>query len=152
MRTFLFSLVFFLFSSVASAAPLQSPVPLSPEYEEPRYLALIKNNSPSEVEMLFHRASMLAERVDNLNAYEPIVFVLHGEEAHAFRHRNMEQHKALLDLAERLEKNNVIDVRICETWMRANDVDRSELPEFVDTVPLGPSEEARLRKDGYIYF
>ena len=64
----------------------------------------------------------------------------------------MEQHKALLDLAERLEKNNVIDVRICETWMRANDVDRSELPEFVDTVPLGPSEEVRLRKDGYIYF
>ena len=73
MRTFLISLVFFLFSSVALAAPLQSPVPLSPDHKEPRYLALIKNNSPGEVEMLFHRASMLAERVENLNAYEPIV-------------------------------------------------------------------------------
>jgi intracellular sulfur oxidation DsrE/DsrF family protein len=140
----------FLFSVSAAAEPQQSPV--NPDVSAPRYLALIKKNSPSEVEMLFHRASMLAEEVDNLNAYEPIVFVLHGDEAHAFRHRNMDQYKDLLALAARLEQSNVIDIRICETWMRINGVDRSELPDFVDTVPLGPAEEARLKRDGYIYF
>lgn len=150
MRHFLISILFCFFSLNAFAAPQQSPV--DPNVAAPRYLALIKKNSPSEVEMLFHRASMLAEEVDNLNAYEPIVFVLHGDEAHAFRHRNMEQYKDLLALAARLEESNVIDIRICETWMRINDVDRSELPDFVDTVPLGPAEEARLRRDGYIYF
>lgn len=150
MQKILIGFIFLLFSINLVAAPQQSPA--SPDLSSPRYLALIKKNSPSEVEMLFLRASMLAERVDNLNAYDPIVFVLHGDEAHAFRYRNQEQHKELIDLAERLEKSNVIDIRICETWMRANGVDRSELPEFVDTVPLGPAEEARLRREGYIYF
>lgn len=102
--------------------------------------------------MLFKRASMLADEVDNLNSYDPIVFVLHGEEAHAFRHQNMEQYKSLLDLAEKLEKRNIIDIRVCETWMRKNGVQRSELPSFIDTVPLGPAEERRLRRDGYLYF
>lgn len=144
---------FFLFLCVSfsvQAEPQQSPV--APEVQNSRYLALIKKNSPSEVEMLFKRASMLAEEVDNLSSYEPIVFVLHGDEAHAFRHRNMDQYKDLLALAQRLEANNVIDIRICETWMRINGVDRSELPDFVDTVPLGPAEEVRLRRDGYLYF
>lgn len=150
MRHLLVGFFLFLFSLGAAAEPQQSPV--NPDVSAPRYLALIKKNSPSEVEMLFHRASMLAEEVDNLNAYEPIVFVLHGDEAHAFRHRNMDQYKDLLALAARLEQSNVIDIRICETWMRINGVDRSELPDFVDTVPLGPAEEARLKRDGYIYF
>ncbi len=126
--------------------------PLSPDVENPRYLARIKKNTPTEVEMLFRRASLLAEQVDNLNAYEPIVFVLHGDEAHAFRERNMEQYKDLLELAERLEASNVIDIRICETWMLLNGVDHSELPDFIDTVPVGPIEEIKLRRGGYIYF
>lgn len=102
--------------------------------------------------MLFKRAGMLAEEVENLSTYDPIVFVLHGDEAHAFRHRNMERYKDLIKLAERLEASNVIDIRICETWMRINGVERSELPDFVDTVPLGPAEEVRLRREGYLYF
>ncbi len=146
----LFTSLFFLLSSFCFADTLQQS-PVAPDVA-PHYLALIKTNSPSEVEMLFKRASMLADDVENLNAYEPIVFVLHGDEAHAFRQRNMEQYKELLDLAERLEKKHVIDIRVCETWMRKNNVDRSELPDFIDTVPLGPAEKAELRRQGYIYF
>jgi len=150
MSKILFS-VFIVFSAfVVNAEPLQSPADIDPNSQ--RYLALIKNNSASEVEMLFNRASMLADQVENLNAYEPIVFVLHGEEIHAFRNRNMERYKTLLALAERLEKKKIIDIRVCETWMRAHGVERSELPEFIDTVPLGPAEERRLRKNGFLYF
>jgi intracellular sulfur oxidation DsrE/DsrF family protein len=150
MKALFFCLFGLLLSFGVRADPLQSPV--NPGLENPRYLALIKKNSPSEVEMLFQRANQLAEQVDNLSAYEPIVFVLHGEEAHAFRSRNMEKYKGLLQLAEELESRNIIDIRICETWMRMNGVDRSELPLFIDTVPLGPAEERRLRKQGYLYF
>ncbi|MGI1672045.1 MAG: hypothetical protein K6L74_17205 [Neptuniibacter sp.] len=150
MTKFLLTVLMVCFSFGAYAEPQQSPADIPSN--SPRYLALIKNNTASEVEMLFHRASMLADQVDNLNSYEPIVFVLHGEEAHAFRNQNMERYKRLLDLAEKLEKRNIIDIRICETWMRKNGVDRSELPGFVDTVPLGPAEERMLRRDGYLYF
>ncbi|WP_299183525.1 hypothetical protein [uncultured Neptuniibacter sp.] len=148
-RTF-FSFLLLCFSLSAYAETQQSPI--SPDLQSPRYLALIKKNTPSEVEMLFKRAGMLAEEVENLSTYDPIVFVLHGDEAHAFRHRNMERYKDLIKLAERLEASNVIDIRICETWMRINGVERSELPDFVDTVPLGPAEEVRLRREGYLYF
>lgn len=150
MKKLLIILFSVFFSLSVWAEPLQSPA--NPNLSEFNYLALIKNNTPSEVEMLFKRANMLADQVDNLSSYEPIVFVLHGEEAHAFRHSNMEQYKSLLKLAEELEARNVIDIRVCETWMRINGVDKSELPSFVDTVPLGPGEERRLRKEGYLYF
>ncbi|MGH1463211.1 MAG: hypothetical protein ACRBB6_14370 [Neptuniibacter sp.] len=150
MKNLLSAVFLAFFSMLLNAEPLQSPADLNAENS--RYLALIKNNTASEVEMLFQRASMLADQVDNLTSYEPIVFVLHGEEAHAFRNQNMEQYKSLIELAERLEKRNIIDIRICETWMRTNGVERSELPGFIDTVPLGPAEERRLRKEGYLYF
>ncbi len=150
MSRLLVSVFLVLFSFAIAAEPLQSPA--EPNLANSRYLALIKNNSASEVEMLFERARILADSVNNLSSYEPIVFVLHGEEAHAFRSQNMERYKSLLELAERLEQRNIIDIRVCETWMRINGVDRSELPGFVDTVPLGPSEELRLRNQGYLYF
>lgn len=150
MHKVLLSIFLVFLCSAVNAQPLQSP---AENHSEPaRYLALIKTNSASEVEMLFKRASMLADEVDDLTAYEPIVFVLHGEETHAFRQQNMERYKSLLDLAERLERRNIIDIRVCETWMRMNGVERSELPSFIDTVPLGPGEERRLRREGYLYF
>lgn len=150
MRQLVFSIFCMFFSGLIMAQPLQSPI--SPDIANDRYLALIKKHTPSEVEMLFQRASMLVDEVENLSSYEPIVFVLHGDEAHAFRHQNMNQYKSLLELAERLDSNNVIDIRVCETWMRANGVERSELPAFIDTIPLGPAEQVRLRQQGYLYF
>ncbi len=150
LKTILSSLLL-LFSCSVLTEPLQSPVaPKGEQYTH--YLALIKKNTPSEVEMLLRRASVLAEQGGDLSAYEPIVFVLHGDEAHAFRQRNMAQYKELLALAEKLDADRIIDIRICETWMRLNGVDRSELPDFVDTVPLGPAEVRRLRSEGYLYF
>ncbi|WP_286240091.1 hypothetical protein [Neptuniibacter halophilus] len=138
-----------LFALGAQAEPLQSPI--DPQSNQ-RYLALIKKNNPTEVEMLFRRASMLLEEGTDLSAYDPIVFVLHGDEAHAFRQRNQSMYPELLNLAKKLESQGVIDIRICETWMRLNNVERSELPDFIDTVPLGPAEERRLKTRGYLYF
>lgn len=150
MKKILLTFIGFLISLPLLAEPQQSPV--DPNIATPRYLALIRNNTPMEVEMLFQRASMLAQDVDTLKQYEPIVFVLHGDEAHAFRNKNSMQYKKLIALAERLDAENIIDIRVCETWMRINNVDRSELPGFVDTVPLGPSEKRRLKREGYLYF
>lgn len=150
MRLFFAAILSIVISCNAMAEPSFSPAPSSGV--DDRYLALIKTNTPNEVEMLFHRASQLVDKVDNLESYQPIVFVLHGDEAHAFRQQNVNQYQSLLELAERLDASNVIDVRICETWMRKNGVERSELPAFIDTVPLGPAEKERLQQQGYLYF
>ena len=116
MRSLFAAILSIVISCTAVAEPSFSPV--APSGVDSRYLALIKTNTPNEVEMLFHRASQLVDKVDNLESYQPIVFVLHGDEAHAFRQQNVNQYQSLLELAERLDASNVIDVRICETWMR----------------------------------
>lgn len=147
MSRLIVSFFLFIFTLPLMAEPNQSPSEMPG-----RYLALIKHNTPMEVEKLFSRAAMLAQDVETLQQYEPIVFVLHGEEAHAFRQKNSMQYEKLVSLARQLEADNIIDIRVCETWMRMNGVEASELPDFIDTVPLGPAEETRLRRQGYLWF
>ncbi|MCV6588827.1 MAG: hypothetical protein OIF57_07355 [Marinobacterium sp.] len=117
-----------------------------------RYLAEIRLHTPMEIENLLERASSLVESAEDFRGFEPIAVVLHGSEADAFRSGNYQRYRKLIDLAARLDAFNVIDVKICETWMRMNNVSRAELPAFVDTVPFGPAESRILRRQGYEAF
>jgi intracellular sulfur oxidation DsrE/DsrF family protein len=77
----------------------------------------------------------------------PIVMMLHGPEARHFLRSNYTKNQSLVDLGAKLAGYGLIDVKICETWMRRNKHDKSELFPFVSTVPFGPSELSRLRKE-----
>lgn len=80
----------------------------------------------------------------------PIVVMLHGEEAHHFIRGNYQANKAIVDQTAKLAAYDVIDVKICETWMRMNNYRRIDLFPFVSPVPYGASELNRLRKEeGY---
>jgi len=136
-----------LFAGVSQA---QTVVPqFSPDK---RYLAEIRLHTPMEIEDLLERASKLVESAEAYKGFEPIAVVLHGDEADAFRSGNYQRYRKLIDLAARLDAFNVIDVQICETWMRMNNISRSELPAFVDTVPFGPAAERSLKRKGYQAF
>ncbi|MBY4678307.1 DsrE family protein [Marinobacterium arenosum] len=143
----LMALVLALYGSAAPAQPLQSPI-------EPGggYLAEIRVHSPMEIEAILQRASSLVEQARDYNDFEPIVFILHGSEAEVFRAANRQRYRKLIDLAAQLDAFRVIDVKVCESWMRVNNVQRSELPAFIETVPFGPSEERRLKRQGFRYF
>lgn len=117
-----------------------------------RYLAEIRVHTPGEIEAVLQRASMLVDQASDYTAFEPIAVVLHGDEADVFRYGNYQRYQRLIDLAAKLDAFKVIDVRICETWMRLNNVKRSEMPAFVETVPYGPAEERQLKRKGYKYF
>ena len=80
---------------------------------------------------------------------DPIVVILHGQEAFSFVRSNYAQNKSLVDHAARLDAYELIDVRICETWMNSNGVQREDLPAFIDTVPYAPEEIRRLEAEGY---
>jgi intracellular sulfur oxidation DsrE/DsrF family protein len=80
----------------------------------------------------------------------PIVVMLHGEEAHRFVRGNYQANKAIVDQTAKLA---VIDVKICETWMRINNYERADLFPFVGTVPYGVTELERLEtEEGYTEF
>lgn len=120
--------------------------------EHPRYVARIEAHSVVEIEALMSRAESVVDSILAGEQVEPIQFVLHGDEVRFFFRRNYPQNKALVDRAARLDAFKVIDIKVCETWMRINNEGLSELYPFVDTVPFGPEEEKRLLSEGYLYF
>ena len=91
-----------------------------------------------------------AARAESISIDEPVVVVLHGSEALAFTRQGNAAQSPLVDRAARLKADDLIDVRMCETWMAANGIDKSDLPTFVDTVPYAPEEIRRLLDEGYV--
>lgn len=117
-----------------------------------RYLAELRVRSVDELQTVLKRAEQLVSDSQQMSSFDPVVFVLHGDEAEVVRQSNFSKFQDLIGLAARLDAKGVIDVRVCETWMRVNMVTKEELPEFIDTVPFGPAEEASLIRKGYLYF
>lgn len=81
---------------------------------------------------------------------EPVVIVLHGQEAFPFLSRNYLANQMLVDRAAKLLAFGRIEMRMCETWMRSNGISADELVPFVETVPLAPEEVDRLEREGYL--
>ena len=116
------------------------------------YVAKIQAHSKQEIEAIITRAEEVMDLVLAGERVEPIQFVLHGEEARLFFRKHYRENKMLVDRAARLDAFDVIDIKVCETWLRRNDESLSQLYPFVETVPLGPAEEQRLLTEGYLYF
>mgnify|MGYP001112128968 CR=1 FL=1 len=107
--------------------------------------------SPGDITALLNRADRIA-RSTNFSPIEPVTFVLHGDEINLFKRENYSANQMLVDLAARLDAFKVIDIRVCETWMRDNQVAASDLPPFVELVPFGPDFVAGLKTRGAIEF
>ncbi len=80
----------------------------------------------------------------------PLVVMLHGDHANVFVRENYAANRKRVDQAALLDAYGIIDVKMCATWMRLNDIQASDIPPFIDTVPFGPGEVDRLRKNGYL--
>lgn len=81
---------------------------------------------------------------------DPVVVILHGSEARSFTSAGYNNNRMLVDQAARLSAYRLIDVRMCETWMQANEVAPDDLPAFVKTVRFAPEEIQRLESEGYV--
>lgn len=121
------------------------------EQSNDRFMVQIHAHTPDELNGILKRAQLWADKFETYPE-EPIAIVLHGAEANVFVKSNYKMYKPLVDLAAKLDAFNVVDVRICERWMGNNNVQKGELPPFVETVPYGPAEKGRLIKAGYQEF
>ena len=115
-------------------------------------LADIVVHTPDAVLDVLKRLDDLASSAGGFPVHEPVVMVLHGDEAMTFTRSNYTLYKDAVDRAARLEAFGLLDVRICERWMRAEGVLQSDLPSFVQSVPDGMAEELRLEREGYVRF
>ena len=97
----------------------------------------IRVNTPEAMFEVLERLDALASSASGFPRHDPVAVVLHGDEALAFTSAEYAVYTESVDRAARLEAFGLLDVRICENWMRANGVMRGDLPSFVDTVPDG---------------
>jgi intracellular sulfur oxidation DsrE/DsrF family protein len=122
--------------------------------DERRYLAEIELHTEAELFAALQRSQALFDSGElKLHADQPVRLVLHGPEVLVLLLQNYQQHKQTVDLAAQLSAFGIVDVKVCETWMRGAKVNPEELPPFIGTVPYGPAEEKRLLdEEGYIWF
>jgi len=101
-----------------------------------------------QIELILQTLQMSIED-DNADA-PPITMMLHGPAADYFVRQNYADNKDLIDQTAKLVGHKVIEVKMCETWLRNNKYDNADLYPFINTVPFGRSELRRLkREEGY---
>ena len=120
--------------------------------EQQQFIARIHLHTAGELADFLSRADQAHSRQASYAMANPIAMVLHGPEVELFRHGNYSTHKMLIDKAAQLDALDVIDVVVCETYMRQHNIRREELPAFVETVPFGPDYEESLSRRGYQNF
>ena len=76
-----------------------------------------------------------------------IALVLHGQELQLFRKSNYEEFMQIVDKARLLDEQKLIDIKACQTVMQNLRIERSELPDFIEQVPLAPVEIERLVRE-----
>lgn len=106
--------------------------------------------SIDEIQQVLNTLDNNLDAVPEDENLEPILMMLHGPEAARFLRTNYSANQAIVDQTAKLSGYGIIEVKICETWMRKNRYSQDQLFNFVSTVAYGAAELKRLEQDeGY---
>ena len=118
------------------------------------FVAEIRVHTAAELHKILQRVEQVYQSsIDTAQDVPPVVLLLHGAEARSLLRSNYATNKQLVDLAARLTAFELVDIKVCETWMGNQRLDKIKLQPFIGTVPFAPAEEKRLVEElGYHYF
>lgn len=120
--------------------------------ENGRYLFGVTLHSEKEIDSLLSRAESLSHKLKpGKENHAGIALVLHGKEIEMFNKKNYKKFRNIVDKAARLDANDVLEIKVCQTLMDELDIKKEDMPSFVEIVPYGPDEEKRLLENGYTY-
>ncbi len=123
--------------------------PTSKAPEPPGYVFDITVQNVEQLDAILNRADRLRGQFSP-DQHGRIALVLHGAELQLFRKRNYEQYMGIVERARSLDQQNLVDIKACQTVMENLQIEQSELPDFIEQVPLAPVEIDRLQKQkGY---
>ncbi len=129
-------------------AAATKPVP----NENGRYLFGVTLHSEKEIESLLSRAESLSHKLKSRKeSHAGIALVLHGKEIEMFNKKNYKKFRNIVDKAARLDANDVLEIKVCQTLMDELNIKKEDMPSFIEIVPYGPDEEKRLLENGYTY-
>jgi len=116
-----------------------------------RFMFNVTLHTPEEIQGMLQRAEELAARGQPVRPETGIALVLHGPEIRLFTKQSYEANRALIELARRLDREGIIEIKMCRTAMRDLRVNESDVPDFIGFVPYAPDEIKRLEGEGYVY-
>lgn len=123
------------------------------ELEALKVVADIRVHTAQELEGALSRVEAMFDNGGIREQDEPVIFLLHGDEARTLYKQNYGEHKDVVDLAAKLSAFGVVDIKVCESWSGHHGLDSNRLQPFVETVPFVPAEKKRLfEEEGYSYF
>lgn len=125
------------------------PLPAQPLPDDDiRYVVDIElQNSAQLMELLERANQLLLDGVAEQAGGATVAFVLHGPVIRDLLRQNYPANRDLVDLAASLSALQVVDIKVCRTWMGGNAVDEADLQPFVEPVNLAASEVRRLRQE-----
>ena len=138
------------YADTSSASISLNPAGRDPQSNQSQYVFDVVVHAPDEMDRLLSRIEELATTIPANKDDPNLALVLHGPEIAFFTRENYSKYMDMVDRAAALDKKGIIDVKVCDTMIRALALEKSELPDFVDHVPYGPAEVERLIKKGFI--
>lgn len=136
--------------AISVAPKTEHVINTEPIIENKSYLFDVSDHSISELEALLERADEISKTHPADFEELEIVMIIHGPDIDWFTQQNHEHNKQLIDLAERLDAYDVIDMKVCERTMQSRGVEKDDLPAFIEPVPFAPTEIKQRLQDGYI--
>jgi len=130
----------------AFAASGDPPLESKTESVPPGYVFDVTVSSVQELDVILNRADSLRELFDP-DQHGRIAIVLHGDELQLFRKDNYAANQSIVERARLLDQELIIDIKACQTKMRFLEIEKDELPGFIEQVPLAPVEIERLEKE-----
>jgi intracellular sulfur oxidation DsrE/DsrF family protein len=122
----------------------------APDVERQREVYDVSLHDPQALQLLLGRLEQLAHQPHPRTQPADIALVLHGPELKFFSIDNYMYYRDLVDLAAKLDAFQVVEVKACNTKLRALGLQPQDLPAFIEIVPYGPGEVERLVDDGYL--
>lgn len=112
----------------------------------PGYVFSVTVSTVQQLEVVLKRAEDLRELFDP-EEHSRVAVVLHGNELRLFHKDNYAVNSAMVERARELDRDNIIDIKACQTMMRVLDIGEHELPNFIEQVPFAPAEIERLQRE-----
>ena len=110
----------------------------------PGYVFDITVQNEIQLDAILQRAEQLKGQFSP-EQHGRITLVLHGEELELFRKGNYSRYMGIVERARELDQDQLVDIKACRTMMNHFAIEQSELPDFIEQVPLAPVEIERLQ-------
>ncbi len=151
-RALTFALALFAAPIHAEAdAPWGQAKAIDKEYSKQRVVYDVAVDSVQKLDRMLDRVSYLSL----INGADPfdnkIVIVLHGNEIPFFAIKHHAKYKALMQRAQSLSLDGIIEFRMCRVAARGHGLQPEDIHGFVSIVPMADAEIIELQRQGFAY-